>query len=341
MTRCEAAEFVPPVGLRNPHVQSLLNSSGLRRRVAERRATHLLRHSEDILLDGGDGVRLLGHYSAHPGRQRPLAVLFHGWEGSAQSNYVLGTGARLYEDGFNVFRLNFRDHGDSHHLNPGVFHSCRLPEVVNALVDLQRRLAVPHWFLAGFSLGGNFALRVGLAAPSSGLSVRRIVAICPVIRPDRVLDQLERGRGWYGRYFERKWGRSMRLKQAHWPDRYDYEEWFKLRGLRERTRFLATEYYQYETLDQYFDGYTIADDRLSSLTVPSLVLTAADDPVVPVSDFENLPEIPALEVRVAPYGGHCGFISSWRLDSWVESVISNQFQAASEQESEQHDRPGD
>ena len=109
-----------------------------------------------------DGIRLQGLYSAQPGESRGLAVLLHGWEGSVNSNYVLANGARLYGEGFDVFRLNFRDHGDTHHLNHEIFHSCRLDEVVNALADLQRSLKARRWFLAGYSLGGNFSMRVGL-----------------------------------------------------------------------------------------------------------------------------------------------------------------------------------
>ena len=36
-----------------------------------------------------------------------------------------------------MVRLNLRDHGDSHHLNPGIFHSCRIAEVVGAVQRLQ------------------------------------------------------------------------------------------------------------------------------------------------------------------------------------------------------------
>ena len=50
-----------------------------------------------------------------------------------ESSYVMATSGLLLERGYDVIRLNFRDHGDSHHLNPGVFHSCRIDEVVGAV----------------------------------------------------------------------------------------------------------------------------------------------------------------------------------------------------------------
>jgi predicted alpha/beta-fold hydrolase len=149
-------DFRPPFGLRSGHVQSLIASSFIRRRAVLGRSAALQQAPEVWTLDGGDGVRLQGLYSAQPGASRGLAVLLHGWEGSVNSNYMLANGARLFAEGFDVFRLNFRDHGDTHHLNPGLFHSCRIDEVVNSLGELQRRLDSPRWCLAGYSLRRNF-----------------------------------------------------------------------------------------------------------------------------------------------------------------------------------------
>jgi len=166
-TNITAETFLPAFGLRNTHAQSLINSSGYRRQIVSRRARALLAAEQEWVVDGGNGVRLLGHYSPQAGDSKGLAILFHGWEGSSRSNYVVGVGGRLYEQGFDVFRLNFRDHGDTHHLNPEIFHSCLLEEVVHALKDIQQRTGASNWSLSGYSLGGNFALRVGLEAPKS------------------------------------------------------------------------------------------------------------------------------------------------------------------------------
>jgi predicted alpha/beta-fold hydrolase len=311
--------------LRNPHVQSVLNSSGLRRFLIARRTHDLLAAEQEWILDCGKGIRLVGHYSRQPQSSAGLAVLLHGWEGSSESNYILSSGAHLFKKGFDVFRLNLRDHGDSHHLNPGVFHSCRLDEVIGALGDMQERTAASGWGIAGFSLGGNFALRVALHGPAAGLSLWQCVAICPVLNPEHVLKSMEDGPTFYENYYNRKWARSLKKKQACFPGRYDYGEWYGLPNMRERTRYLATRYYGYRTLEDYFDGYSIAGDRLTSLNVPSSILTAADDPVVPVTDIDSLPDNPYIEIEVTAHGGHCGYLENWKLESWAEAYISDRF----------------
>jgi predicted alpha/beta-fold hydrolase len=317
-------QFRPPPGLRSGHFQSLLGSSALRRRAMVKRAVTLQEAAEVWTLDGGDGVRLQGLYSKQPSGGKGLAVLLHGWEGNVNSNYILGAGVKLYDAGFDVFRLNFRDHGDTHHLNPGLFHSCRLDEVVNALRDLQDRIGVRQWGLAGYSLGGNFSLRVGLKAGQAGLDIGRIVAICPVIRPANAMDAMERGLRFYEWYFERKWTRSLNAKKQCFPELYGEETWHEIRGLRARTHYLATQH-GYADVDEYFEGYSVGDGRLAALAVPATILTADDDPIVPVDDFHDLPDNPCLELLISLHGGHCSFLKNWKFDSLAEDLILERF----------------
>jgi predicted alpha/beta-fold hydrolase len=316
-----AESFLPAFGLRNTHTQSLINSSAYRRRLVGKRSKALLDAEQDWTVDGGDGVRLLGHYSSHPGKSKGLVVMFHGWEGSSRSNYIVGAGGLLFDQGFDVFRLNFRDHGDTHHMNTGIFHSCRLEEVIHALQDIQQRTGATDWALSGYSLGGNFALRVAIQAPKAGLSLRQIIAVCPVVSPSNALKAMEDGLPGYESYFIRKWTKSLKLKQSLFPDSYEYEDWHELGNLRERTGYLATRYYEFDTLEDYFDGYSIAGDRLKAITIPTTILTSEDDMVVPVSDFRDLPDNENVELLVTRYGGHCAFLKNWKMESMADDII--------------------
>ena len=305
------SDFRPPAWLGNPHLQTVLASSGLRRRLLARRRRRLARIERECLLDCGGGVRLGGLFTAcaDRSRSRTLVVLLHGWEGSVRSNYMLDSAASLLDAGFDVFRLNFRDHGDTHALNRGLFHSCRIDEVVGAIEAIRARFEPSTMALAGFSLGGNFALRVALRAPAAGLRLRRVVAICPVVSPGNGLYGLEEGFFLYRRYFLHKWRRSLRLKQKAFPD----VEWFtpeEFRGdLRALTRSLVLRHTGFGSLENYLEGYSVAGDRLAGLEVPTTILTAADDPVIPVADFRSLALPACVDLDIAPRGGHCGFLT--------------------------------
>jgi predicted alpha/beta-fold hydrolase len=316
-----AADFVPRRLLRNPHVQSVLASSGLRRLLLGDAVRAVARGTTEHVLTCGDGVRLQGFLT--PQRLLPvsrgLVVLLHGWEGSANSSYVVATGARLLREGFDVFRLNFRDHGDTHSLNRDLFHSCRIDEVVGAVHAIARQCAPRALGVAGFSLGGNFALRVALRAPET---VRYALAVCPVVSPAAGLFGLESGPWFYQRYFLHKWRRSLRRKRELFPDK----DWFSaadLAGnLRELTRALVLRHTGYDSLENYLDGYSIAGARLKNLRVAATILTAADDPVIPIADFHALELPPQVELDIAPHGGHCGFLGDFALRSFTGDYIA-------------------
>jgi predicted alpha/beta-fold hydrolase len=38
-----------------------------------------------------------------------------------------------------------------------------------------------------------------------------------------------------------------------------------------------------------------------------------------------LPDNPALELIISPYGGHCGFLKNWKLESLSEDLILQRF----------------
>ena len=327
-----ASDYRAPWWAKNPHLQTGLASSPLRVKRGQRALAELGAISEEHVLDAGDGVRLHGVHTHLPGQtSRGLALLLHGWEGSAESGYMRLTAARLLEAGFEVFRLNFRDHGPSHHLNQEVFHSCRLDEVVGAAQQVADRWLTRPMVAAGYSLGGNFALRLALAAPASGLPLARVAAVCPALDPERTTQAMEQGFPLYQTYFRRKWARSLRRKRELFPDLHDFEDAGFKRDLRGMTAWMIDKGgYDFPSVEDYFDGYRISRERLAGLQVPADILTAADDPVIPVEDFHALQLPDIARVEIAAHGGHCAFLEDAQLHGYAEGWVSARLSAALE-----------
>ena len=313
-------DFRPARWLRNHHVQSMLASTAWRRGRLMRECAPLLAAAREVLLDCGEGVRLQCFISRPAHSAAVPVVLLHGWEGSADSLYVLSLARRVFERGFTVVRLNLRDHGDTHHLNRELFHSCRLPEVVGAVAALQRLWDGPLQ-LVGFSLGGNFMLRVAAQAGVAGLNLARVIAVSPVLEPVHTLRALQGGMPGYEAYFVRKWLRSLRRKQACWPETYDFAQLARLRDLKLMTAELVRSHSEFATLEDYLNGYAITGERLANLQVPASILTALDDPIIPASGLARLARSPALSLTVTRYGGHCGFFEALRGPTWLERRI--------------------
>ena len=337
-----AAEFAPPRWLRNPHLQTILGSGGLGHFALGRYARALERHTRAEILELDNDVRLQGfHTPQHALPERlGLVMLLHGWEGHARSNYVVSVAACLVRAGYDVFRLNFRDHGDSHGLNAEPFHSCRLEEVVGAAARVFARPGSGLHAVAGFSLGGNFALRLANAAPAHGISLDYALAVCPVIDPAAGLRRLERTR-LYHAYFMRKWRASLRRKQSLFPQRGVISPRELRLSMRELTRALVMRYTDFGSLEAYLDGYSVAGGRLAGLQVPTTILAAADDPVIPAADFGALRLPTCVELDIAPHGGHCAFLSGRRSHGFVQEYLLARLHARAAHSAADRDLPAD
>jgi len=318
-------DFLPPRWLRNPHLQSIFPTLPWPRPSARRNCREVMAASRKKLIECGDGVRLLGFHAVPHDRRGSkvprMAILLHGWHGSADSPDVVSLAQHLFLRGFEVIRLNMRDHGETEHLNCGLFHSCRLAEVIGAVRSLQRKHPRHELTFVGFSLGGNFALRLGANARSEDLDLARIVAVCPVIDPAHALSRLDSGSLLYRHYFIGKWRRSLLRKSATWPRRYDFSAMLQMSSLTRMTDHFVHRYTDYPSLHHYLKSYTIGGDTLRGLDVDTWLIAATDDPILPVEDVGRLPSLRQLRITRTRYGGHCGYCEGRPGPSWLEQSI--------------------
>jgi len=314
--------FKPPLHLRNAHLQTVLNSQGPRKLRANRIQNRLA--TESLILQASDGTRLLADLDHAASPQSSLAVLIHGWEGSSRSSYLVTTAERLLARGYDVLRLNLRDHGDSHHLNRELFNSTRSPEVASALQGFVDAHTYERRFIVGFSLGASFALRVA-ADSGPGLGLDAAIGVCPPTDPARVMHALNHGFFAYERYFFRKWHGSLQRKLELFPE-FDYGEALaSARSLDDLNRIFVPQHTIYREVDDYFAAYALIGDRLAELEVPAWIIASEDDPIIPVDDLDRINPIETLNIEIQRYGGHCGFIQSLSAHSWIEQRIVELF----------------
>lgn len=316
--------FAPPHLLRGRHLQSMLGSVGLRRRRVHYAAQGMVTASRNEIVDCGAGVRLLCmHTPPQADRIKCTALLIHGWEGSADSTYLLAAATALWNAGYRVVRINLRDHGDSHHLNRELFHSCRLDEAIGVVRRAQQMFPGEQMYLCGFSLGGNFCLRIAAWAGEEGLDLAGVVAVCPVLDPASTLLAIDSGPLIYRRYFIHKWRKSLEKKTAAFPRLYDFARLRRFNTLTEMTDYFVTHYTEYSGLSEYLRGYALTHGWLKHLRTPTHMLLTEDDPVIPIADIDRVVASDHLKVVKSRYGGHCGFIGGYDMHSWADDYIVN------------------
>ena len=313
-----------PRHLRNAHLQTVLNSQGprkLRARYIQKRL-----QSESLILQAEDGTRLLAELDRAANGRSKLVILLHGWEGCSRSSYMVTTATSLLAKGFDVLRVNLRDHGGSHHLNRDLFNSTRSPEVASALQNFMANHTYDHVFLAGFSLGASFALRIA-ADSGTEIGLDASIAVCPPTDPAHAMDALNNGFFAYERYFFRRWYRSLQYKLQHFPE-LDYgAELATAKSLDDLNRIFIPQHTIYGNVDDYFAAYALVGDRLSALAMPAYLIAAEDDPIIPVDDLKRIDPVENLKIEIYRHGGHCGFIENLAAHSWVEGRIVQIIQA--------------
>ncbi len=328
--RVQIPTFTPAPLFRHPHVQTILSSSKFRRR----HAGGIERSAQSVLLDAGNGVRLSGLFSTPPSENpaKGIVIVLHGWEGSAFSTYCVRTGDSLLRNGYAVMRLNLRDHGGSHHLNAGLFYASAIEEVHQAVCRAAAVMPGRPAFLVGFSLGGNFALRIARRCGTQPIeNLRHVVGICPVLDPESATARID-AIPYIRYYFLKKWRRSLQRKQALFPRLYEFDRLSDENSVRRMTDELLAWYSDIGSTRDYFKTYTLLGDALQRISLPLTVLAAADDPIIAVEDFARLRLNRHTTLSIQRRGGHNGFIEGIGLQSWYEPLLVNLFDAEANQD---------
>ena len=149
-----------------------------------------------------------------------------------------------------------------------------------------------------------------------------------MLDPATTLAALERGPAIYRHYFLYKWRRSLRLKQAAWPDHYDFGDADPRSVAYGMTERMVLKYTDYPDLATYLRGYAITGDVLESLDAPAHLITSADDPMILARDLDRVARPASLEVTVTPRGGHCGYMDALGGPSWIDRWIVEEFDRA-------------
>jgi predicted alpha/beta-fold hydrolase len=316
--------FEPKPWARNPHLQSVFASLKIRLRGTN----PMVDASREHTVDGGAGVRLLGYHSAQPqGKSKGLVTLIHGWEGSSDSTYILSTGRYLFGKGYDIFRLNLRDHGNSHHLNRGLFHGALIEDTFTAVHNISALSNGLSCYLVGFSIGGNFALRIALHQAKRKITrLKKVFAISPPLDPYEATLSIDRGLAIYRQYFLGKWKKYLKKKQLIFPDLYDFNDVMNMKTCMDVTAAIMRYYPDYPDYRTYFRQYTLLGDAFAQLSMPAVIIASEDDPVVAVRHFHGLAKNEHLSLSIQKYGGHCGFLDPFPFGCWYERRIEAHLQ---------------
>jgi predicted alpha/beta-fold hydrolase len=316
--------FEPHPFLLNPHAQTLAAA------FLPRRFPRLPQSvARDFEVEPGTRIRGQGHWQRVP-QDCPTLVIVHGLEGSSESGYMLGLAERAFVAGWNAVRLNQRNCGGTESLTPTLYNSGLSGDYRAVLTELIERDSLPEIFFAGYSMGGNLVLKMaGELAGAAPAQLCGVAAVCPCVELGACADAVGLpGNFIYQEHFVRNLKQRMRRKAQLFPGQFDLHPMVGVRTLREFDDKITAKYCGFRDATDYYTRSSAL--RVSAgIHVPTLIVTAQDDPFVPFANFSDpaLTSNPHIRLTAPEHGGHCAFISRYAGDErfWAEASIMEFF----------------
>lgn len=335
-------EFVSHPLIRGGHLQTLLSLTG-------RLSPCVNSQLHWVELPDGDRLALRDDQPKDFQLGDPCVMIVHGICGCSESGYMLRLSAHFTALGVRVFRLNLRGCGVGAPAAKSITHAGRSDDLLQALQFISQYVPVGALSVIGISLGGNQLLRAfGMLEQHSNPEVRslrervhRIAAISPPIDLVYCSDHLMK---WslrpYGKFFIRQLLSRVPDALVDAPEIVAAKRRVP-RTLREFDERVTAPLGGFRDVRDYYDQ-SAAMHWLGNITVPTLVLAADDDPIVPFASLQPLRDRPASDwVRLVSTrgGGHVGFLARGKQRFWMDGLLERWFEFKPKPESaESHQR---
>lgn len=301
--------FIPHPLLRGGQMQTLAGQVLTGARVPERFAV------EPVPLSDGD--QLLLHVDAAAGtapadQAKPLVILMHGLGGSSESSYILRISAKLNALGYDVVRFNHRGcarGGEA--LARQIYHAGRVEDLAATLRHIEMKWPGRRYLVAAFSLSANMLLRFlgETDTERAHPSLMRTMAVCPPVDLEACSLALDAQSNWHiDVYFTRRLlataaARSRLFKEEN-PVRFP-----RKMTLRRFDELYTAPLGGFTSRTDYYDRSS-ARHVTGKIKTPTLLLAAADDPIIPPRSFEGVDFSSAVHLHIERTGGHMGFLSA-------------------------------
>ena len=313
--------FRPRRGLANGHLMTLY--AWARRRHFPRLPPAEARH-----FDTEPRTRVLAHCYWQPERSRhPLLLALHGLEGSSAAHYMQGIADKAFRCGFSVVLLNQRNCGGTEALCDGLYHSGLTADAAHVIEEVSASDGIDRIVVAGYSLGGNLALKLaGDYGPAPPPQLRAVCAVSPVMELERCVTALERRSNMlYQLNFVRGLRARMRRKHTIHPGRFAVDPLSRIWTVRQFDEAYTAPSFGFAGASDYYHRAS-AMRVIDRIAVPALIITAEDDPFVPVEPFRDaaVASNPHITLKVSRHGGHCAFVAAASPSSdgyWAEEEI--------------------
>ena len=278
-----------------------------------------------VLHETEPGVRVLVQTQRPEEASNRHLVIVHGLEGSGESGYARSLAQAALEAGLIAHRFHMRSCGGTEaHSGSVLYHSGQTADLGAFLQALRADSPDALIHLAGFSLGGNVALKLAGEIGVDGCDL--LDSVCAVSVPIDLAACARRLQApenrLYANRFLKRLKKRIRTKEALQPGLFRLELLSRVRTIEEFDDTFTAPGFGFGTAARYYATQS-AGRFLDAIRVPTLIVQAKDDPLVPFAIFDHpaFGSNPALRLLAVDHGGHLGFLSRRRPRFWLDGVI--------------------
>jgi len=295
---------------RNPHALTILGNFWPRKYDFSRfpMEKRLVRTDED--------TQVLVQTQRPAGEPVGEVVLLHGLEGNGDSGYIHSMAFDALSAGFVTHRFHMRSCGGTESLCKTLYHAGLTSDLQAFLTSLRETASGLPVFLVGFSLGGNVSLKLAGELGETEL----IDGVCAVSTPIDLAAGVRRLAKPENRIYERRFVERMRARILA-TGRYSETDLAGAETIYEIDDRITAPSFGFGGADRYYATQS-ARNFLDSIRVPTLLIHAKDDVLVPFESYEH-PAFASnrfLRVIATEHGGHLGFLARRAPRFWVDEV---------------------
>ncbi|MBM83803.1 MAG: hypothetical protein CMJ78_24875 [Planctomycetaceae bacterium] len=328
MSTVEFPTFQPHSLIRGGHAQTL---AGAFLPWRSKRPTDFETKQHRIELPDGDTIILHDDCPAEWQSGQRCVLMVHGLAGSHESGYMVRISSKLTHEDIRAFRLDLRGCGAGEQLARRPYNAGSNDDVLQAIHRIIELASESPISVVGFSLSGNIVLKmIGQDPENVPSQLDSCMAVNPPIDLARSVETLKSGfNRFYDKHFVKLLCQAVTQRQQHFDDFELPAGYNNPQTLYEFDDVYTSKMAGYENALDYYSNCR-ADQFLSKIEIPTLILSAADDPMVPPEIFDGLDLPKHVTVHIESSGGHLGYIGrknidpdrrwlDWRVVDWVKT----------------------
>ena len=247
--------------------------------------------------------------------------LFHGLEGSTDSQYIQAAAKQLHAIGYDIIATNFRGCSGEPNLKANTYHSGFTDDLVYVLDKFSDQYKTSS--IVAYSLGGNVTLKYAGESPTKvHPRLKKIIAVSVPVHLSDGAVQLQKASNYvYTQNFLKTLRKKIKEKHKNFPNQVDIEKLPLVKSIKDFDDYFTGPMNGFKDAEDYY-AQSMSLQFIPDIKIETHIISSLDDPFLPKSCFPFAEAKNSKNIYLHPsnYGGHVGFYQKGN-EYWIDSKL--------------------